>query len=227
MEDKVRKLGPMIGHYFSTFQSLNVMTRNDMDRAVKKMYCFKSIRDAEEELFQAEQDWDSFLKEVDHTFDRLCGSVNDKELGSYGPCELKLTDVSTESPGGYAMYRLNPLKFHPGLHEEAGARRWLKDTNCNLRMFVDPERHLYSALGLRRSLTNAWSISKLVFYAEQKRAGRRMFEEDDPNQIGGDFILDEQGRLALIHRSKIPTDKPSVEELLSCVKDLDRAKANS
>ena len=184
----------------------------------------------------------------------------------------------SNSPGGYAMYRLNPLKFHPGLHEEvdartdvlhmddflrtkisrmqrlpnisypwcfaarawlaraplsfyfyfqAGARRWLKDTNCKLRMFVDPERHLYSALGLRRSLTNAWSISKLVFYAEQKRAGRRMFEEDDPNQIGGDFILDEQGRLALIHRSKIPTDKPSVEELLSCVKDLNRAKANS
>ncbi|CAH3122164.1 unnamed protein product [Porites lobata] len=96
MEDKVRKLGPMIGHYFSTFQSLNVMTRNDMDRAVKKMYCFKSVRDAEEELFQAEQDWDSFLKEVEHTFDSLCGSVNDKELGSYGPCELKLTDVSTE-----------------------------------------------------------------------------------------------------------------------------------
>ena len=96
IEDKVRKMGPMIGHYFSTFQSLNVMTRNDMDRAVKKMYCFKSIRDAEEELFQAEQDWDSFLKEVDRTFDSLCGSVNDKELGSYGPCELKLTDVSTE-----------------------------------------------------------------------------------------------------------------------------------
>lgn len=98
IEDKVRKMGPMIGHYFSTFQSLNVMTRKDMDQAVKKMYGFKSIRDAEEELFQAEQDWDSFLKEVDHTFDPLCGSVNDRELviGSYGPCELKLTDVSTE-----------------------------------------------------------------------------------------------------------------------------------
>ena len=98
IEDKVRKMGPMIGHYFSTFQSLNVMRRKDMDQAVKKMYSFKSIRDAEEELFQAEQDWDSFLKEVDHTFDSLCGSVNDKELviGSYGPCELKLTDVSTE-----------------------------------------------------------------------------------------------------------------------------------
>ena len=109
---------------------------------------------------------------------------------------------------------------------QAGAKRWLKDTNCKLRMFVDPERHLYSALGLRRSLTEAWSISKLVFYAEQKRAGRRMFEEDDPNQIGGDFILDEQGRLALIHRSKIWTDRPPVEELLSCVKDLNRAKAN-
>lgn len=96
IEDKVRKMGPMMGHYYSTFQSLNVMTRKDMDRAVKKMYSFKSIRDAEEELYQVEQNWDSFLKEVDHTFDPLCGSVNDKELGSYGPCEVKLTDVSTE-----------------------------------------------------------------------------------------------------------------------------------
>ena len=97
-------------------------------------------------------------------------------------------------------------------------------------MFVDPERHLYNALGLRRSVAKSWSIPALVYYAEQKRAGRKlaaMFEEDDPNQIGGDFILDEQGRLALIHRSKTPTDKPSVEELLSCVKDLNRAKANS
>ena len=28
----------------------------------------------------------------------------------------------SNSPGGYAMYRLNPLKFHPGLHEEVDAR---------------------------------------------------------------------------------------------------------
>lgn len=111
----------------------------------------------------------------------------------------------------------------------AGARRWLKDTNCKLSMFVDPERHLYNALGLRRSVAKSWSIPALVYYAEQKRAGRKlaaMFEEDDPNQMGGDFIFDEQGRLALIHRSKISTDRPSVEELLSCVKDLNRAKAN-
>ena len=75
-------------------------------------------------------------------------------------------------------------------------------------------------------MTKAWSISNLVYYAEQKRAGRRMFEEDDPNQIGGDFILDEQGKLALIHRSRISTDRPPVEDLLSCVRDLYRAKVN-
>ena len=92
--DKVRKMGAMIGHYFTTFQALDVMTRKDMHGAIKKMYNYESVRDAEEELHQAEGDWDSFLKEID---DKINPS-GDVELvvGSHGPCELKLTEVSTE-----------------------------------------------------------------------------------------------------------------------------------
>ena len=132
----------------------------------------------------------------------------------------------------YPVIRKNPgppLYYFIFIYFQAGARRWLKDTNCKLRMFVDPERHLYNTLGLKRSVAKTWSIPSLVYYAEQKQAGRKlaaMFEEDDPNQMGGDFILDEQGRLALIHRSRMSTDRPPVEELLSCVRDLNRAKAN-
>ena len=94
-------------------------------------------------------------------------------------------------------------------------------------MFVDPERQLYNALGLKRSVAKVWSISALVYYAEQKRAGRKllaMFEEDDPTQMGGDFVLDEFGKLALVHRSKVSTDRPSVEELLECVTELNTLK---
>ena len=90
-------------------------------------------------------------------------------------------------------------------------------------MFVDPARQLYNALGLKRSVAKVWSISALVYYAEQKRAGRKLvaiFEEDDPTQMGGDFVLDKDGTLALVYRSKVSTDRPSVDDLLKCVKDV-------
>ena len=96
-------------------------------------------------------------------------------------------------------------------------------------MFVDPERQLYYALGLNRSVAKVWSIPALVYYAEQKRAGRKlvaMFDEDDPTQMGGDFVFDEHGKLALVHRSKVSTDRPSVEDLLKCVKELNTLKTD-
>ena len=40
-----------------------------------------------------------------------------------------------------------------------GAAGWLKDTGCNLKMFLDPDRSLYRALGLPRS------VSKVLFVA--------------------------------------------------------------
>ena len=94
-------------------------------------------------------------------------------------------------------------------------------------MFVNPARQLYNALGLRRSVAKVWSIPSLVYYAEQKRAGRKlvaMFEEDDPTQMGGDFVFDKDGKLALVYRSKVATDRPSVENLLKCVKEIKTTK---
>ena len=98
VEDKVRKMGAMIGHYFTAFQVLNVMSRKDMDEAVKKMYNLESIRDAEESLYQAEDEWNTFLEEVDAKINPSSGHVEDDELvvGSYGPCKLNLIEVSTE-----------------------------------------------------------------------------------------------------------------------------------
>ena len=85
-------------------------------------------------------------------------------------------------------------------------------------MLLDEDRRLYVALGLKRSVSKVWAISSLVYYAEQKLAGRKllsMLDEDDPHQLGGDFIIDSSGILTLLYQSKTSTDRPSVDFLLN------------
>lgn len=87
-------------------------------------------------------------------------------------------------------------------------------------MFIDHERKLYQALGLHRSVSKSWCTTALIYYAEQKRKGRKLFgvfEEDDPSQMGGDFIIDYHGNMKLVYRSKVSTDRPTVEDLVKAL----------
>lgn len=257
--DKVRQMGSMIGHYFTAFESLNVMSRKGMEEMIKQMYNYECIRDMEEELYETEEEWNLFLQEVDSKINPSSKVSKEEQVvvGSKGPCELKLIEVSTErhcsvqdllTSTATILILLRHFAWLPWrdhvtqvqqriVEFEAqnaqvivvsfgnvdGAKKWIQDTKCEFKMFVDPKRQLYISLGLKRSVAKVWGISALVYYAEQKRAGRKlvaMFEEDDPMQMGGDFVLDKQGNLALVHCSKVPTDRPSVEELLKCIKGL-------
>ena len=101
------------------------------------------------------------------------------------------------------------------------ASSWKNDTKCEFPMLVDTDRHLYVALGLKRSVSKVWTISSLVYYAEQKLAGRKllaMLDEDDPHQLGGDFIIDSTGKLVFVYQSKTSTDRPPVDCLLNFLK---------
>ena len=82
-----------------------------------------------------------------------------------------------------------------------GAAGWLKDTGCKLEMFLDPDRSLYRALGLPRSVSKVrqyffpispmsnqyqqfennllfslkvWGISTIHFYAGELASGRSL-----------------------------------------------------
>jgi len=103
-----------------------------------------------------------------------------------------------------------------------GAEGWLKDTNCNLEMFLDQDRSLYRALGLPRSVSKVWGMSTIHFYAGEVASGRSLpksqEEEDDPLQMGGDFTLNRTGHLVLCHPSSNPRDRPSLEEILTAVR---------
>ena len=67
-----------------------------------------------------------------------------------------------------------------------------------------------------------WCIDSLTYYAEQKVSGRKLpsaFSNviDDPNQMGGDFVLDNSGKVVLMHLSKTPRDRPTIPDLLKMV----------
>jgi hypothetical protein len=59
----------------------------------------------------------------------------------------------------------------------------------------------------------------LLRYVQLLRRGRRLQRSDeDMLQLGGDVVIDRRGRLAWIHRSEGPEDRPTVETVASAVR---------
>mgnify|MGYP001801755501 FL=1 len=69
-----------------------------------------------------------------------------------------------------------------------------------------------------------WNIGSVTYYGEQIAQGRQLPKaysdiEDDPHQMGGDFIISKSGHFLLVHCSTVPTDRPSVDTLLTVFKN--------
>lgn len=85
-----------------------------------------------------------------------------------------------------------------------------------LRVLADPERILYGAFGLgRASVRRVWLDPRVwARYAELILRGRRPRRaEQDPLQLGGDVLVDAQGIVRWIYRSRGPEDRPSGAEI--------------
>lgn len=108
---------------------------------------------------------------------------------------------------------------------EEGAKKWLSDTDCPFPMLLDTERQTYHTFGLKRSVLKVWGVTSLVYYAEAMHAGKTLpkpYENvhDDTQQMGGDFILDGEGRVRFLYPSQTNTDRPSVNLLLEELKKI-------
>jgi len=106
--------------------------------------------------------------------------------------------------------------------QREGARRWAEETKCPFPVLLDPHRKIYQAFGLYRSVFKVWSISCLVYYAEQISTGRELpkpFENihDDPQQMGGDFLLSADGTVNFTHPSQAANDRPSIGQIINAV----------
>jgi peroxiredoxin len=83
-------------------------------------------------------------------------------------------------------------------------------------VLADEARSTYRAYGLGRgSWRRVWGVRSMRAYARVLRGGHRpSFPTQDTLQLGGDFIIDPEGRVAYAYRSNGPDDRPSVAELL-------------
>ena len=104
---------------------------------------------------------------------------------------------------------------------ESQALRWMQETDSPFSLLLDRERNVYHAYGLERSALKSWHPKMFLRYARLLLKGWKLRPiQGDPNQLGGDFIIDGRGLLQYAHPSEDPADRPSVQELLEMVKRL-------
>lgn len=100
-----------------------------------------------------------------------------------------------------------------------GARLWLQQTGCSFGMVLDPQRKIYRSFGLNSSFTKVLKFDTLLQYSEYGTKDRD-FPDFPPGlledifQMGGDFLLDGEGKVLLHHPSRTPLDRPMVDDIL-------------
>lgn len=90
---------------------------------------------------------------------------------------------------------------------------WRQETKCHYPVYSDIQRKFYKVVGLTSKPSAVWNIQTMTYYAEQLAQGKSLPQkfgnyEDDPDQMGGDFLVSKNGKYLLAHCSKTPTDRP-------------------
>lgn len=98
------------------------------------------------------------------------------------------------------------------------ADSWRDDTGVPFPLLLDPNREVYHTYGLDHSVRRVWNLSTFWYYLQQICAGRNLHGIlGDPHQLGGDFVIDTGGRIRMAYRSREPTDRPTIDEILAHV----------
>ncbi|GAB1599856.1 uncharacterized protein LOC115217480 isoform X4 [Argonauta hians] len=102
-------------------------------------------------------------------------------------------------------------------------QQWLEQTKTSYPAFQDPSKHIYSALGLKRSIKKVYGIDTIQYYSEELASGTDIptpYEnyKEDVYQMGGDFIIDCTGQLLFTYRSQTVADRPSVKQIVDTLK---------
>ncbi len=96
---------------------------------------------------------------------------------------------------------------------------WLQETQSPFPFLVDQAAVAYRAYGLESSTLRAWSVRNLLYYARARLQGRETLgHRGDTSQLGGDFVVDGNGRIQLAHPSRDPVDRPPLQLLLQTVR---------
>ena len=87
-------------------------------------------------------------------------------------------------------------------------------------VLTDERRDVYGAFGFGRGpWWRVWGPATLRAYARLWRRGRRPTRPDeDTLQLGGDVVVGRDGRIAYLHRSRGPADRPPIDDLIAAIR---------
>ena len=109
--------------------------------------------------------------------------------------------------------------------QEWQVKRWQEETSTPFPLLLDPDRSVYRTFGMERSVAKAWHPKMFLYYLRLLLKGRKLRPiQGDPNQLGGDFLVDNQGIICYAYASEDPADRPTVTELLKVAKSLEHVK---
>lgn len=95
---------------------------------------------------------------------------------------------------------------------------WLAETQSPFPLLLDPDLAAYRVYDLQRSVLHSWGWNNLRYYAKAALRGQKFsVNRGGVNQLGGDFLVDANGILRLVHPSHDPTDRPAVSSLLAAL----------
>ncbi|KAJ8396202.1 hypothetical protein AAFF_G00020690 [Aldrovandia affinis] len=221
------------------FTSLSVKRRSEAEELWKNAYLCTELGVQVEDFVILEAEWDAFLERLDTELqmsDMLLGQS--AQAGSLSG-EMALTDARSGESLNLAQYmgkdHLTELETNQGLlnaqsvrvlvvlfGSQEGAMYWLQDTGCKYDMLLDPQKKIYTAFGLGRSCAKVFRFNNMLEFAEYKVLNRD-FSQTPPNlfgdiyQLGGDFVLDQGGKVIYSHPSQSPRDRPTVTEILAAI----------
>lgn len=95
------------------------------------------------------------------------------------------------------------------------------DQDLTGRVFTDPARAVYRALGMRDGLRSTFNPRVLANAARAWSKGfRQKRTQGDPLQQGGVLLVDGSGNIVFSHLSQVAGDHPSLEVLLRALDKL-------
>lgn len=106
------------------------------------------------------------------------------------------------------------------------AKTWLEETKSPFTVLLDPTQDAYSLYGLDHSAIRSWNLKTLLYYGRALLRGEKLIEQrGDTHQLGGNFIIDNQGVVQFAYPSRDPTDRPTVTAMLTVLKRLQKSAA--
>jgi peroxiredoxin len=101
--------------------------------------------------------------------------------------------------------------------EPAELRRFGEELGLGGTLLADPSWSTYRTYGLRRGGRRDVWLSPPTWLAYARlvvRGGRPHVPRQDVYELGGDFLVDREGRIAWAYRSSHPADRPPAAEIL-------------